>query len=167
MTHLIRRALIVTALAVTASIAAFQSPAMAQDSAEEVRNKTLVEAGMQAWRDRTGSPYDLLADDVSWTIQGNSLASKTYESREAFMSEVIRPFNARMATPLSPSVRRIYADGDTVVVFFDAAGQARDGQIYANTYAWILRLADGRIVEAHAFFDAIAFDDLWRRVPAS
>jgi hypothetical protein len=42
-------------------------------------------------------PYDLLADDATWTITGNSLASKTYGSREAFMSEVIRPFNARMS----------------------------------------------------------------------
>jgi hypothetical protein len=45
----------------------------------------------------TGSPFARLADDANWTITGNSLASKTYHSRESFLSEVIRPFNARMS----------------------------------------------------------------------
>jgi len=63
-----------------------------------------------------------------------------------------------------PSVRQLYAEGDSVIAFFDARGTARDGQPYANTYAWILRLKDGRIVEAHAFFDSIVFDAFWHRV---
>lgn len=131
---------------------------------EETTNRNLIAQKLDAWRAGTGGPYDLLAEDARWTITGNSLASKTYLSREAFMSEVIRPFNARMSKPLSPMVRRLYAEGDTVVAFFDAAGVARDGKPYENTYAWFLRLRDGKIVEAHAFFDAHAFDDLWRRV---
>lgn len=104
-------------------------------------------------------PYDLLAPDASWTIVGKSLAAKTYRSREAFIREVIRPFNARMRTRLVPSIHRLYAEGDTVVAFFDASGTARDDQPYMNTYAWILEMKDGRIVRAHAFFDSIAFDE--------
>ncbi|MEW5686532.1 MAG: nuclear transport factor 2 family protein [Pseudomonadota bacterium] len=127
-------------------------------------DRIAIARAFEAWRNGTGGPYDLLADDARWTITGNSLAAKTYPSREAFMSEVIRPFNARMATPLKPTVRRLYAEGDTVIAFFDAAGTARDGKPYANTYAWFLRMKDGRIVEAHAFFDSLAFDDFWRRV---
>lgn len=140
--------------------------APAHETGEPERNRALVARGMQAWADGTGSPYDLLAADARWTIAGNSLASKTYPSKEAFMREVIRPFNARMRDRLIPSVRRLYADGDTVIAHFDAKGVARDGKPYVNSYAWILRLADGKIVEAHAFFDAHAFDDLWSRVPA-
>ena len=99
----------------------------------EARNKALVEAKFEAWAAGTGSPYELLADDATWTITGNSLASKTYDSREAFMSEVIRPFNARMSVGLKPTIRNIYADGDTVIVFFDAKGTARDRLPYENT----------------------------------
>ena len=133
--------------------------------ATEARNRTLVEAAFTAWRDGSGSPYDLLADDVSWTIVGRSDASKTYPSREAFMSEVIRPFNARMREGLRPTIRNLYVDGDAVVIFFDAAGVAADGESYANTYAWFWEMRDGRVVKAHAFFDSIAFNELWRRVP--
>ena len=154
------------ALAIAATSPAAPRVAFAQTGPEE-SNRALIADSFEAWRTRTGGPYDLLADDAIWTITGNSLASKTYPSREAFMSEVIRPFNARMATPLSPTVRRLYAEGDTVVAFFDASGTARDGQPYSNTYAWFLELKDGRITRAHAFFDAIAFDNFWRRVSPS
>jgi ketosteroid isomerase-like protein len=34
---------------------------------------------------------------------------------------------------LKPTIRDIYAEGDTVIVFFDASGTARDGRPYANT----------------------------------
>ncbi|AGW90461.1 MULTISPECIES: nuclear transport factor 2 family protein [Cupriavidus] len=131
---------------------------------EEDRNRALVARSFDAWRDGTGSPYDLLADNVRWTITGNSLASRTYPGRDAFLVEVIRPFNARMQTRLVPTVHRLYAEGDTVIAHFDASGTARDGQRYANSYAWILQMQDGRIVRAYAFFDSIAFDAFWRRV---
>jgi len=127
-------------------------------------NKAIVQRGFDAWAAGTGSPYDLLAENVTWTITGNSLASRTYGSREAFIGEVIHPFNARMSVGLKPTIRRMYADGDTVIVFFDASGTAKDGVPYANTYAWFLQLRDGRIVNASAFFDSIAFNDLWERV---
>ncbi|MEE2690618.1 MAG: nuclear transport factor 2 family protein [Pseudomonadota bacterium] len=140
------------------------APAAAKGAPEEERNRQLVADSFEAWAAGTGGPYDLLADDARWTITGNSLAAGLYPSREAFLGEVIRPFNARMATPLKPTVRRLYAEGDTVVAFFDAQGTAKDGETYANTYAWFLTLKDGKIVEAHAFFDAIAFDAFWRRV---
>lgn len=133
------------------------------DSIEQ-RNKAAVAASFEAWRGGTGSPFDLLADDARWTIEGGSVAAKTYPSKEAFLAEVIRPFNARMREGLKPTVRNLYADGDTVVVLFDARGTARDGKPYVNSYAWFLDLRDGRIVRASAFFDAIEFNDLWARV---
>lgn len=146
----------------TAGIAA--TPASAQRTTEEERNQALVQRGFDAWRDGTGSPYDILANDASWTIMGNSLAAKSYPSREAFLAEVIRPFNARMRDRLIPNVHRLYTDGDTVIALFDAKGIARDGKPYANSYAWFLQMKDGRIVRAQAFFDSIVFDDFWRRV---
>lgn len=46
----------------------------------------------QETRDR--APYDLLDEDVVWTIVGRSDASREYSSKEAFMSDIIRPFSA-------------------------------------------------------------------------
>jgi ketosteroid isomerase-like protein len=144
------------------AMAVIAPPALAEALGEE--NTVIVRKAFDAWKNGSGGPYDLLADDVMWTITGNSLASKTYSSREAFMGEVIRPFNARMATGLKPTIRNIYADGKAVIVLFDASGTARDGKPYANTYAWFLEIEDGKIRNASAFFDSIAFNDLWTRV---
>jgi ketosteroid isomerase-like protein len=129
------------------------------------RNKETVQASFDAWRNGTGSPFDLLADIASWTIVGHSVASKTYASKEDFMREVIRPFNARMSVGLKPTaIRSLHADGNAVVIFFDAAGTARDGKPYANTYAWFFDMKDGRVVKASAFFDSIEFNEFWQRV---
>src|SRR5262245_40097574 len=72
--------------------------------------------------DGTGGPFDLLAENATWTIVGRSVVSKTYDSREAFMRDVIRPFNARMSAPLRPEVRNLYADGKTVISLFRRNG---------------------------------------------
>jgi uncharacterized protein len=130
----------------------------------EARNKEIVRAGFEAWRNGTGGVFDLLAPDARWTIVGNSPVSRTYASREEFMDVVIHPFNARLSGRLVPTVRAIYADGDTVIALFDAEGTARDGKPYRNTYSWYLRMRDGAIVEATAFFDTIEFTDFWTRI---
>jgi ketosteroid isomerase-like protein len=132
---------------------------------DEQGNRQVVEQAFEDWVNGRGGPYDLLADDVQWTITGNSVAAGTYGSREEFMTQVIAPFNSRLSAPLVPTVHAIYADGPTVVAHFDATATVRDGSRYRNSYAWILSLNDvGEITSATAFFDSIAFDALWARI---
>jgi ketosteroid isomerase-like protein len=76
----------------------------------------------------------------------------------------IRPFNARMQAPLRPTIRGLYVDGPTVIVHFDAEGLARDGLPYRNTYTWYLEMRAGKVVRGTAFYDSVAFNDLWSRV---
>jgi ketosteroid isomerase-like protein len=127
-------------------------------------NAQAVRAAFANWAAGTGSPFDLLAPDAKWTIVGNSAVAKTYENRDSFIREVIAPFNARMKSPLVPTVHEMLAAGDTVVVRFDGASVARDGVAYTNSYAWLLKLRGGKAVSVIAFFDSIAFDALWARV---
>lgn len=147
--------------ATNALLFAFAAEAGAQTP---VQNKAAVASKFQAWKAGTGNPFELLADEASWTIEGNSVASKRYPTKEDFLREVIRPFNARMSIGIKPEVRSITAEADRVVILFDAAGTARDGKPYVNSYAWFFRMSKGRIVEANAFFDVPTFDDLWARV---
>lgn len=140
---------------------AVSSSASAQTAA---RNKAVVTDKFDAWKAGTGNPFELLADEASWTIEGNSAASRTYATKADFLREVIQPFNARMAVGIRPTVKSITAEGDRVVIHFDAAGTARDSKPYVNTYAWFFQMKNGRVIRASAFFDALAFDDLWTRV---
>jgi uncharacterized protein len=137
---------------------------MANAPTKQERNKELVRDRFTAWSNGTGNPFELLDDKATWTITGRSAASKTYPSKQAFLAEVIRPFNARMQAPLKPTVHGIYADGDTVVIFFDARTVAKDGKPYVNTYTWYFDMRDGKVVKATAMFDSVEFNELWSRV---
>ena len=135
---------------------------------EQESNKAVVQASFDRWGDGTGGPFELLAPEAEWTIVGSSPLSKTYHSRQDFLDEVIHPFNARMMKPLVPTVRGIFADGDMVIILFDAAATATDGVPYRNTYTWYFQMKDGKVVKAIAFFDTRDFDEFWKRVsPAS
>lgn len=128
-------------------------------------NKSIVQESFSRWQMGTGGPFDLLTDDALWTIAGSSAVAKAYGSKEEFMAEVIRPFNARMTQPLKPTIRSITAEGDMVVVHFDARSLCTDGNEYRNTYAWFMQMRDGRAIKVTAFFDSKLFDEMWLRVP--
>ena len=112
----------------------------------------------------TGGPFELLASDAEWTIVGSSPLSKTYHSKKEFLDEVINPLNSRMSTALVPTVRGLYADGDPVIILFDAEATVRDGKRYHNTYTWYFQIKDEQVVKAIAFFDSRDFDEFWNRV---
>ncbi|MGZ5396149.1 MAG: hypothetical protein ACXWEI_11955 [Mycobacterium sp.] len=44
-------------------------------------------------------PLETVADDVIWEVVGNSVASRVYNGKQDFLSNVIRRFNARLAVP--------------------------------------------------------------------
>jgi uncharacterized protein len=138
--------------------------AMARDFTTEENNKALVRASFDRWRNASGGPFELLADDIEWTIIGSSPLARTYRSKQEFIDTVIDPFNARMAKPLVPTIRGIYADGDMVIIFFDAEATVRDGQSYTNTYTWYFQMKGDKVVKAVAFFDNREFDEFWNRV---
>ena len=131
-------------------------------------NRKLVTAAFEGWRDRNEHVGGLFADRMTWRIENSSLAAGDYADKADFFARVLTPFGARFAgtdVPFQPvRINQILADGDTVVVYFDARGVAKDGIAYENTYAWFLTLEDGQVVHGTAFFDAPAFDDLWTRV---
>src|ERR1700722_18139214 len=109
------------------------------DQEIDARNKQAIQAAFDAWRNGTGSPFDLLASDATWTIVGNSPVSRTYATRQELMDVVITPFNARLSTQLVPTMRGIYADGDMVIALFDGNATARAGKPYMNTYSGTMR----------------------------
>ena len=130
-------------------------------------NRDVVRRAFEAWRDGTSAITDIFAPDMVWRIEGHSLASKGYRSRQEFIDEVLAPFGARFSRGerfRPTTIRSITADSDTVVVVWDGHGVANDGEAYANSYAWIMRLVDGKVVDGIAFYDSISFNDLWTRV---
>jgi uncharacterized protein len=139
---------------------------MTESTATEF-NREIIRRAFEAWQTGTAPITDVFADDMVWRIEGHSLASKEYRTRQEFIDEVLEPFGVRFSRgePFRPvTIRSLHADGDTVVVVWDGRGVANNGQTYENSYAWIMRLVAGKVADGTAFFDSISFNDLWTRV---
>jgi ketosteroid isomerase-like protein len=132
---------------------------------QQQRNKKLIQEAFDRWASNQGSFFDLLSDDIEWTITGTSPISKTYTSRKQFLDEVIAPLSARLSKQITPKVRALYADGDTVIALWDGTAVVKDGKPYNNTYSWCMTLKNDRIVKAIAFFDTLELADIWERIP--
>jgi ketosteroid isomerase-like protein len=121
----------------------------------------------EAWQRGEASITEIFAPHMTWRIEGRSAASSEYRSAQEFVDGVLAPFGARFADgePFRPvAVRSVHADGDTVVVLWDGRGVANDGVPYENSYAWFMTFEDDKVIDGTAFFDSIAFNELWERV---
>ena len=131
-------------------------------------NKQVVEAAFAAWSRGEAHVSSIFDPDMTWEIVGRSASAGSYVGAQQFVDEVLAPFAARFepGAPFRPvRIRSTLADGDTVVVVWDGEGTTRAGTSYSNVYAWFLTLRDDRVVDGVAFFDSLAFDELWQVAP--
>ncbi|KAF1717178.1 Ketosteroid isomerase-related protein [Pseudoxanthomonas wuyuanensis] len=130
------------------------------------RNRQFIAQAFEKWAAGSGTFFqDVLAPDVVWTIKGTSPAAGSYRGRDAFMEQAVAPFAARLSSPVRPTVKDIWADGNDVIVHWDGAATAADGAPYSNSYVWIFRMANLRATEVTAFLDLVPYDDVIRRIP--
>ena len=130
-------------------------------------NRQTIRDAFEAWQAGTAPITDVFAPEMVWRIEGHSVASREYANSQQFVDEVMAPFGARFASGerFRPErIRSVHADGDTVIVCWDGRGIANDGQPYQNSYAWFMKLRDGKVIDGTAFYDSISFNDLWTRV---
>jgi ketosteroid isomerase-like protein len=133
-------------------------------SGEIVRN------AFDNWMNGTGSVTAIFAPDMTWEIVGHSAASARYATAREFQEKVLAPFGLRFTAdrPFRPvTIRGFYVDvdKDTVIVTWDGEGTTVTGTTYRNTYAWIMTLRGGQVVNGTAFYDSISFNELWKLEP--
>jgi uncharacterized protein len=129
-------------------------------------NREIVTDAFHSWANGTGYVASIFADDMTWEITGRSAASKKYANTQQFVDECLHPFGARFSSsdPFRPvNIRAIYDDEEnsTVIVLWDGQGTTTAGTTYENTYAWFMTLRGGKIIDGTAFYDSIAFNELW------
>lgn len=154
------------ASAITASPVPAHAQAAVAPSSTTEENRRVVTAAFDRWAEGRGDFFEtVLSPEVVWTIEGSGPSAGTFRGRDLLVAHAVTPFAARLGAPLRPVSRRVWADGDYVIVNWVGETTAADGAPYRNTYAWIMRLENGRAVEVNAFLDLMPYDDLLRRVP--
>jgi uncharacterized protein len=108
-------------------------------------DREIVTEAFAAWMNGTGYVTSIFVDDMTWEITGRSAVSRKYPSTRQFVDEVLHPFGARFSAgdPFRPVTIRA---------------------VYENTYVWIMTLSGGKVVDGTAFYDSIAFNELWQTV---
>ena len=138
-----------------------------QSTTTEDDNKQIVTEAFHRWAAGGTSFFDeVLAENVVWTIKGSSASAGEFRGRAAFLEQAVHPFATRLSTFVRPAAVQVWADGDHVIAQWEGSGVARDGKDYSNSYAWILRMQDGKATEVTAFLDLAPYDDVLRRIPA-
>ena len=89
---------------------------------------------------------DVLADDASWTFPGEWSWAGTWAPKRTVLDELLRPLMARFEDYRSEATQ-ILADGDRVVVQARSDATTKHGERYDQTYCFVFRVQDGRVVE--------------------
>lgn len=95
-----------------------------------------------------------LSDDATYWIAGRReiLPSAGCNSKERF-SRILHAMAERLTDGLRMNVKSMIAEGDRVAIEAESHGTLRNGRVYNNQYHILMRIADGKIVEAHEYFD--------------
>lgn len=125
-----------------------------KQSMTAIENKQLMEHIFSELSQGNSRPFvERLADDVRWTVMGTTPWSKTYEGKQAVLTDLLGVLRTRLADRYRATAQLIIAEGDRVVV--QARGQAvtTAGVPYNNEYCFIYRIADGQIHEVIEYLD--------------
>ena len=125
------------------------------------QNKKIVEDAVVEWR--TGNPeafYEILDENVNWTVIGSTAVSGTYTSRQAFIDGAVRKIGKRVDGMVVPEIVDILTEGDKLVFRWDGSGKMADGTPYHNRYSWAMTFNDGKVVEGTAYLDTALVDTL-------
>src|SRR3954471_8708196 len=117
-------------------------------------NGKLVADAFAAWEEGDFGPFfEIVADDVTWTVIGSTSISGTFQGKQAFLDGAITPVHDALSGPIRATVVDVLEDGDHVVLRWTGESAMRSGEPYHQVYCWVMRLAGGMIVETTAYLD--------------
>ena len=116
-------------------------------------NKRLLQAVFAETARGNGRPFvEALAEDVRWSIIGSTAWSRSYQGKAAVLAELLGPLNAQLDGNII-SAQRFIAEGDLVVVEGRGHNRTRAGAAYENSYCWVIRLRDSKMLEITEYAD--------------
>ena len=106
-----------------------------------------------------GRPFiEALAENVTWTIIGNTAWSRTYVGKKAVLKELLGPLNAQLDGPNLITATQFVAEGNIVVVEGRGHNRTKSGKDYANTYCWLLHFSEGKVARLVEYADTALID---------
>ena len=125
-------------------------------------NKKLMQDAFTAWASGDGMAFfNLLAEDARWTVIGNCPISGTYMGRQQLIEVALKPQREKLAGPPTPTVIRMIAEGNSVVIEWVGKATTKSGKPYNNSYCYVVQIENGRIIRGTAYLDTELVRSIW------
>lgn len=96
----------------------------------------------------------MMADDIRWTVIGNTKFSGTFNGKKELVERLIHPLFAQMESMGTGITDNVIAEGDYVVVQTRGSGRrTKTGKDYNNTYCMVYKISDGKVKEVTEYCD--------------
>ena len=117
-------------------------------------NKQLLQSIFSELAKSNSKPFvDAMADDFRWTISGTTKWSRSYDGKQAVLTELLGPLRTTLDGKITTTAHRFIAEGDHVVVEARGRNVTKAGAPYNNTYCFVFRLAGGKLREVTEYLD--------------
>lgn len=134
--------------------------ACSQEMDKAERNKNTVKIAFEKWTKSESSFFDLLANDVEWTVTGLAPYSGMYKGKNEFIQKAVIPITSKLKTSIKPTLITITAEEDVVWLNWKGTATTITDEKYQNHYAWMLTLKNDSIIKATAFLDTYELSKL-------
>jgi len=94
-----------------------------------------------------------MSDDFRWTVTGSTKWSKTYDGKQAVLTELFGTLRSKISGRIRTTAHRLIAEGDHVVVEARGNNTTKKGRPYNNAYCFVFRIAEGKLKELTEYMD--------------
>ncbi|WP_286951198.1 Atu4866 domain-containing protein [Mesonia sp.] len=134
--------------------------ACSQEMNQAERNKNTVKLAFEKWTTSESSFFDLLTNNVEWTVTGKSPYSGIYKGKNDFIQKAVIPITSKLKTNIKPALIAITAEDDVVWLNWKGTATTITDETYENHYAWMLIFKNDSIVKVTAFLDTYELSKL-------
>ncbi|MEM8631183.1 MAG: nuclear transport factor 2 family protein [Pseudomonadota bacterium] len=116
--------------------------------------KALLREAFRPWEAGDSGPFfEMIAEDVTWTVIGTTSVSGVYQSKTELIDKAFGPLMERLGGDLKTRFVNLALEGDRAYLEFTSSGLSKKGVAYEQVYCWAMTLRDGQIVEIIAYLD--------------
>lgn len=115
-------------------------------------NKALVTSFWQAFSNaQYDQALDMLSDDATWTVMGNTALSGTYTKPE--FANLLAEVTASAPNGIRVTPSQLTAEADRVSVEAESYAEISNGKTYKNIYHFMMVCRDGKLVAIREYLD--------------
>ena len=97
--------------------------------------------------------FALLSDEISWLIPGNLPNLSGLRKGKGEILNFARGAAKMFPSGLKSEIRRVYGDGDTVLIEMTNRGKLFNGRDYENEYCFVFEIEGGKIRRVREYVD--------------